>query len=167
MGFNSGFKGLNVALLGRQLRFSFCVFRKSLYTSSRKWLEDYCFVLFFYQGSGIKCCTTGKAAEWQLKGYRYRLMLPLRFWRWQIRASSYNSSKLTFWHRSFTFNSNKSPTWCYNFSVYYPDVCLQLHMFRAFSRPSSRAQWQFLMRYDQATMLTMADISEVEWAFWD
>ena len=48
---------------------------------------------------------------------------------------------LTFWHRSFTFNSNKSPTWCKNFSVYYPDVCLQLNMFRAFSRPSSGAQW--------------------------
>jgi hypothetical protein len=27
------------------------------------------------------------------------------------------------------------------FSVYYPDVCLQLNMFRAFSRPSSGAQW--------------------------
>jgi len=40
---------------------------------------------------------------------------------------------LIFWHRSFTFNSNKSPTWCNNFSVYYPDVCLQLNMFRAFS----------------------------------
>jgi hypothetical protein len=26
------------------------------------------------------------------------------------------------------------------FSVYYPDVCLQLKMFRAFSRPSSGAQ---------------------------
>jgi hypothetical protein len=48
---------------------------------------------------------------------------------------------LTFWHRSFTFNSNKSLTWCNNFSVYYPDVCLQLNMFRAFSRPSSGAQW--------------------------
>ena len=48
---------------------------------------------------------------------------------------------LTFWHRSFTFNSIKSPTWCNNFSVYYPDVCLQLNMFRAFSRPSSGAQW--------------------------
>jgi hypothetical protein len=48
---------------------------------------------------------------------------------------------LTFWHRSFTFNSNKSPTWCNNFSVYYPDVCLQLNMIRAFSRPSSGAQW--------------------------
>jgi hypothetical protein len=47
----------------------------------------------------------------------------------------------TFWHRSFTFNSNKSPTWCNSFSVYYPDVCLQLNMFRAFSRPSSGAQW--------------------------
>ena len=48
---------------------------------------------------------------------------------------------ITFWHRSFLFNSNKSPTWCKNFSVYYPDVCLQLNMFRAFSRPSSGAQW--------------------------
>ena len=48
---------------------------------------------------------------------------------------------LTFWHRSFTFNSNKSPTWCHNFSVYYPDVCLQLNMCRAFSRASSGAQW--------------------------
>jgi hypothetical protein len=50
-------------------------------------------------------------------------------------------SSVTFWPRSFTFNSNKSPTWCSNFSVYYPDVCLQLNMFRAFSRPSSGAQW--------------------------
>jgi hypothetical protein len=25
---------------------------------------------------------------------------------------------LKIWHRSFTFNSNKSPTWCNNFSVY-------------------------------------------------
>ena len=48
---------------------------------------------------------------------------------------------LTFWHQSFTFNSNKSPTWCNNFSVYYPDVCLQRNMFRAFFRPSSGAQW--------------------------
>ena len=48
---------------------------------------------------------------------------------------------LTFWHRRFTFNSNKSPTWCNNFPLYYPDVCLQLDMFRAFSHPSSGAQW--------------------------
>ena len=53
--------------------------------------------------------------------------------------NSWNS--LTFWHRNFTLNSNKSPTWCNSFSVYYPDVCLQLNMFRAFSRPSSGAQW--------------------------
>jgi hypothetical protein len=38
------------------------------------------------------------------------------------------------------FNSNKSPTRCNNFSVYYPDVYLQLNMFRASSRPSSGAQ---------------------------
>jgi hypothetical protein len=37
--------------------------------------------------------------------------------------------------------SNKSPTRCNNFPVYYPDVCLQLNMLRAFSRPSSGAQW--------------------------
>jgi hypothetical protein len=47
---------------------------------------------------------------------------------------------LTFWHWSFTFNSNKSPTWCNSFPVYYPDVFLQLNMFRAFSRPWSGAQ---------------------------
>jgi hypothetical protein len=29
---------------------------------------------------------------------------------------------LTFWHRSFISNSNKSPAWCNNVSVYYPDV---------------------------------------------
>jgi hypothetical protein len=51
------------------------------------------------------------------------------------------SAQLSFSHRSFTFNSNKSPTWCISFSVYYPDVCLQLNMFRALSRPSSGAQW--------------------------
>jgi len=48
---------------------------------------------------------------------------------------------LTFWHRSFIFNSNKSPIWCKNFSVYYPDDCLQLNMSRAFFHPSSGAQW--------------------------
>jgi hypothetical protein len=48
---------------------------------------------------------------------------------------------LIFWHRSITFNSNKSPTWCNSYSVPYPDVCLQLNRFRAFSRPSSGAQW--------------------------
>jgi hypothetical protein len=36
--------------------------------------------------------------------------------------------------------SNKSPTRCNYFPVYYPDVYLQLNMFRAFSRPSSGAQ---------------------------
>jgi hypothetical protein len=37
-------------------------------------------------------------------------------------------------------NSNKSPTRCNNFPVYYPDIYLQLNMFRTFSRPSSGAQ---------------------------
>jgi hypothetical protein len=52
------------------------------------------------------------------------------------------------WYRNFTYNSNKSPTWCNSFSVYYPDVCLQLNMFRAFFCPSSEArglQWQSLV----------------------
>jgi hypothetical protein len=56
--------------------------------------------------------------------------------------------QLTFWHRSFTFNSNKSPTWCNNFSFYCPDVCLQLNMFRAFSRPSSRARTKYDYHHD-------------------
>jgi len=46
--------------------------------------------------------------------------------------------KFTTW---LLVNSNKSPTRCNSFSVYYPDVYLQLNMFRAFSRPSSGAQW--------------------------
>ena len=37
-------------------------------------------------------------------------------------------------------DSNKSPTRCNHFTVYYPDVYLQLNMFRALSRPSSGAQ---------------------------
>jgi hypothetical protein len=59
----------------------------------------------------------------------------------QLYVITWEVFTLTFWHRSFTFNSNKSPTWCNNFSVNYPDVCLQLNMFRAFSRPSSGAKW--------------------------
>ena len=61
--------------------------------------------------------------------------------QFQGKTSLFCFSLLTFWHRNFTFNSNKSPTLCNNFSVYYPDVCLQLNMFREFSRPSSGAQW--------------------------
>ena len=52
-----------------------------------------------------------------------------------------NIHSLTFWYQSFISNSNKSPTWCNNLSVYYPDVCLQPNVFRAFPRPSSGAQW--------------------------
>ena len=62
--------------------------------------------------------------------------------RWGIEPFILHSIRetLTFWHWSFTFNSNKSSTRCKNFSVYYPDVCLQPNMFRAFSRLSSGAQ---------------------------
>jgi hypothetical protein len=77
-------------------------------------------------------------------------------WNWVFKknfpAMSYTYPvylrMLTFWHRSFTFNSNKSPTWCNSSSVYYPDVCFQLNMFRVFSRPPSGAQllqWQPLV----------------------
>jgi hypothetical protein len=58
-----------------------------------------------------------------------------------LKQSAILKVSLTFWHRSFTFNSNKLATWCNNFSVYYPDVCLQLNMLRALSRPSLGAQW--------------------------
>jgi hypothetical protein len=37
--------------------------------------------------------------------------------------------------------SNKSPTRYNNFPVYYPDVYLQLNMFRAFPCPSLGTQW--------------------------
>jgi len=47
----------------------------------------------------------------------------------------------TIWCSSKENSSNKSPTRCNNFPVYYPDVYLQLNVFRAFSRPSSGAQW--------------------------
>ena len=47
---------------------------------------------------------------------------------WKVKETAWWFRDLTFWHRSFTFNSNKSPTWCNNFSVYYPDVCLQQHV---------------------------------------
>jgi hypothetical protein len=63
------------------------------------------------------------------------------FVRKEFKFCIWNEINLTFWTRSFTCNSNKSPTWCNNFSVYNPDVCLQLNMFRAFSLPSSGDQW--------------------------
>jgi hypothetical protein len=47
----------------------------------------------------------------------------LRFTVVYISSSGKYNTALTFWHQSFTFNSNKSPTWYNNFSVYYPDVC--------------------------------------------
>jgi hypothetical protein len=55
----------------------------------------------------------------------------LKFRRFVLHESW--TAVLTFWHRSFIFNSNKSPTRCNCFSVYYPDVCLQLNMFWALS----------------------------------
>jgi hypothetical protein len=60
---------------------------------------------------------------------------------WTVWGCAHTARWLTFRHRSFTFHPNKSPTWSNSFSVYYSDVCLQLNMFRAFSHPSSGAQW--------------------------
>jgi hypothetical protein len=72
--------------------------------------------------------------------------------------------KLSFWHWSFTFNSNKSPTWCNNFSVYNRDVCLQLNMFRAFSRPSSGVQW--LQRQPLVLPHTVVIVVLCSWSGW-
>jgi hypothetical protein len=79
--------------------------------------------------------------QWEVRQGRIQVL-------WGLKLVTFWWLSLTFWHRSFTFNSNKSPTWCNKFSVYYPDVCLQLNMFRTFSRPSLGAQWlqwQFLV----------------------
>jgi len=72
------------------------------------------------------------------------LQLVYLFLQWHYRSMwpmAFHSRDLNFCNRSFTFNSNKSPTWCNHFSVYYSDVCLQLNMFWACSRPSAGAQW--------------------------
>jgi len=91
------------------------------------------------------------AESWKLETYIYIVLFCFsasNFRRiqhnaiWAVQKDKNNTiCMLTFWHRSFTFNSNQSPTWRNNFPVYYPDVCLQLNMFWAFSRPSSGAQW--------------------------
>jgi len=51
-----------------------------------------------------------------------------------------NEMQLHLLTNTVMYNSNKSPNWRNNFPVYYPDVHLQLNMFRAFC-PSSGAQW--------------------------
>jgi hypothetical protein len=69
------------------------------------------------------------------------MMILQTVWCVELLGLGFKRDQLTFWTWNFTCNSNTSPTWCNNFSVYYPDVYLQLNMFRAFSRPSSWAQW--------------------------
>ena len=70
---------------------------------------------------------------------------------------------------NITDNSNKSPTKCKNFPVYFSDVYLQLNMFRAFSRPSSgarRLQWQPLVlpsyRGDSRAALVVCSMYGIE-----
>jgi hypothetical protein len=48
---------------------------------------------------------------------------------------------LTFWHRSFIFNSNKSTTWCNNFQFIILTFVYSSTCFGRFSRQSSGAQW--------------------------
>ena len=60
-------------------------------------------------------------------------------WSWRLLYHS-NSSPSTTRELYSGYYSNRSPPRCNSFSVYYPDVYLQLNMFRAFSRPSSGAQ---------------------------
>jgi len=71
------------------------------------------------------------------------------------------------------FNSNKSPTRCDSFTVYYPDVYLQLNMSRAFPRPSSGAQWlQWqplvlpLYRGDSSAVFVVGAIVIYLWFIW-
>ena len=63
--------------------------------------------------------------------------------KWQCGACSLHAGWLRLQTRTqnIQYFSNKSPTRCNNFPVYYPDVYLQLNIFRAFSRPSSGVQW--------------------------
>ena len=96
-----------------------------------------------YKNSSLKIWRGAKVSEYML---RHILHVPLNKESRHAEPGNEFTFKhkfwiyyfiLTFWHRSFIFNSNKSPTWCNNFSVYHPDVCLQLNIFWAFSRPSS------------------------------
>jgi hypothetical protein len=115
----------------------------------KKRVNEWIFALFGYYTGG---------QEWWLHSgciSFYPFFIPKKYWYvtntrvLNSRHTVFNKLNLfNFWHRSFTYNSNKSPTWCNNFSVYYPDVYLQLNMFRGFSRPSSgaqRLQWQPLV----------------------
>jgi hypothetical protein len=67
-----------------------------------------------------------------------------RTWKFKFMLINWSDQNRK-WRRAVAWiincNSNKSPTRCNNFSVYYPDVYFQLNMFRAFFRPSSGAQW--------------------------
>jgi hypothetical protein len=95
-----------------------------IYHSKKNWARyDKKFILVFTSSTSYFC----------------QILMILQFSE-QI-FEKYSIWNLNFWNQSFTFNSNKSPTWCNSFSVYYPEVCLQLNMFRAFSHPSSGAQW--------------------------
>jgi len=61
-------------------------------------------------------------------------------WHCSLDVMSFAVTVFTDWHW-ITYFSNKSPTRCNKFPVYYPDIYLQLNTFRVFSHPSSGAQW--------------------------
>jgi len=60
---------------------------------------------------------------------------------WRTTEFWFFKRHIPFLQVTLYFNWNKSPTRCNSFPVYYPDVYLQLNMFRALSRTSSGAQW--------------------------
>jgi len=138
MGFNSGFKGLIQKFHGfryviHSLQWDTLSFTKP--ASSNAVRVIYMLCLLQHVSTFLR-----RHQELYCKGFRNFKMFIYFFLQCLVFAT-YWTQLLTFWHWSFTFNSNKSPTWCNSFSVYYPDVCLQINMFWAFSRPSSGAQW--------------------------
>ena len=97
----------------------------------------------------LKLCLVATLEE-VMRFYRwnYRVLYLYIFFRclfslskWKIWRKFINTYKWILWGDINICYSNKSQTRCNNFPVYYPDGCLQLNMFRAFSRPSSGAQW--------------------------
>jgi hypothetical protein len=70
-------------------------------------------------------------SEWKFKCMKYETQSKMSFYRWCV---------IVYFGADYTVILTRSPIRCNNFPVYYPDVYLQLNMFRAFSRPSSGAQ---------------------------
>jgi hypothetical protein len=94
------------------------------------------------QGEGLDICVLGLRA---FSSYLCRVVVGKSRGQfrqiWWRALCSLNSAMLLPRHLScelLEFCSTKSPTGCNNFPVYYPDVYLQLNMFRAFPPPIIR-----------------------------